>query len=438
MGAVRLVLGCLLLLGLLAVPEGPLAASARPNIVLIVADDLGYGELGAYGARDIPTPNLDALARAGVTFLDGYVSAPQCAPARAGLMTGRYQQRFGFHFNPPPPDHPAYGRFGLPAGETTLAQALKQLGYATALIGKWHLGFGPAQHPLRRGFDEFFGFLDGSHVYFGVDPVVPLYRGWAEHVERAYLTRAFARESVAFIRRQAERPFFLHVAFNAVHVPLEAVPGLLRRFAHIPGLKRRTFAAMLASLDEAVGAVVRAIRDQGLADKTLIVFLGDNGCPTAKTTCRNVPLRAGKGYLYEGGVRVPFMLAWPGRVPAGQRDRRPVVSLDLLPTLLAAATGTDYADPHLDGVNLLPYLDGRRRDQPHAALFWGGRRSGTVRRGDWKLVDLPPAPAQLYNLRHDIGETRDLAAQAPDLVAELRQARGAWAASLLPPAWPGR
>jgi arylsulfatase A-like enzyme len=412
------------------------AARAKPNAVLILADDLGYGELGAYGGRQIPTPNLDALARGGVQFTDGYASAPQCAPTRAGLMTGRYQQRFGFYNNPPPRDHPAWVRFGLPTGEVTLAEELKRQGYATGLVGKWHLGFKPEQHPRRRGFDEFFGFLDGGHAYRGETPGVPLYRNFRVVEESQYLTRAFARESVAFVRRNADRPFFLYAAFNATHLPLQAEPAMLARFAHIADVKRRTFAAMLATLDEAVGDIVRAIRAEGLDRDTLVVFLTDNGC-NLQSTCRNAPLRAGKGLLYEGGIRVPFLLSWPGTVPSGQRFGRPVVALDLFPTFLAAATGRDYANPRLDGVNLLPFVTGRVTGAPHDRLFWGGRSAGAVRRGDWKLhVPLPPQPVQLYNLRQDIAETRNQAASQPGLVAELRRVRDAWARTLPPPLWP--
>lgn len=423
----------LLIVGTLAAP--PEAAAARPNLVLILADDLGYGEIGAFGGREVPTPNIDALARSGTLFTDGYASSPQCAPTRAGLMTGRYQQRFGFHFNPPPPTHPAFQRFGLPAAEVTLASELRRLGYVNGLIGKWHLGFKPMHHPLRRGFDRFFGFLAGGHVYVGDDPDVTFYSDRRVVHERQYLTRAFARESVAFIRRHARKPFFLYAAFNATHLPLQAEAGMVARFGHIPSRKRRIFAAMLAHLDEAVGSIVAALKDRGLLERTVVAFVTDNGCVTAKSSCRNAPFRGGKGMLYEGGIRVPFILSWRGTIPVGRRFRHPVTTLDLFPTFLAAA-GAAGADPRLDGVNLLPFVTSHAAGQPHSRLFWGTLRFGAVRQGDWKLLELSSAPVQLYNLRQDPSESRNLAASRPALVDRLGQARRAWAREMLPPRWP--
>lgn len=432
---VRVVLACwLLAVGLSAAPSGH--ARPQPNLVLILADDLGYGELGAYGGRGIPTPNIDALARSGALFTDGYASASNCSPSRAALLTGRYQQRFGHHNNPPPRAHPAFQRFGLPLSETTLAQELRRRGYATGLVGKWHLGFKPEHFPLRRGFDEFFGFLDGDHVYFGDEPGKPIYRGWRVVRESRYLTRAFAREAAAFVRRHAERPFLLYVAFNATHLPLQAEPAMLARFAHIADPKRRRFAAMLAHLDGAVGTIVGTIRSLGLERDTLVVFTTDNGCNTAKSTCRNAPLRGGKGMLHEGGIRVPFIVSWPGTIPAGRRIAQPVTARDLFPTFLAAATGAPYTDARLDGVDILPLARGATAAPPHGFLFWGAGGRGAVRKGDWKLLELPPAPARLYNLRRDPGERTDLAASRPALVEELRRARVAWGQGLVPPLWP--
>lgn len=410
------------------------SAAAKPNVVLILVDDLGYGELGVYGGRQIPTPHIDALARSGVLLTDGYASAAQCAPTRAGLMTGRYQESFGFYYNPPAATNPAYPRFGLPADEVTLGQALQRQGYVTGLVGKWHLGFKPEQFPLQRGFDSFFGILDGGHVYLGSQPGVPIYRGTAKVTEKSYLTRAFARESVAFIHAHAHEPFFLYAAFTAVHAPLQAEPAMLQRFAAIPDLRRRTFAAMLASLDDAVGEIVRALAQEGLTRDTLVLFLSDNGGPTFTTTSSNGPLRSGKGSSYDGGIRVPFFLAWPGHLGAGQLYRRPVISLDLFPTIMAAATGRTYADPRLDGVNLLPFLAAPAAARaPHRDLFW----NGAVRQGDWKLVLRQPRP-ELYDLRRDIGEAHDLAASRRTLAAELRRTYAAWEARLPPPSWPAR
>jgi arylsulfatase A-like enzyme len=412
------------------------AARAKPNVVLIFADDLGYGEIGAYGAREIPTPNIDALGRSGAMFTAGYVSAPQCAPSRAALMTGRYQQRFGFYYNQPLPTDPAYRRFGLPLSEVTLASELARLGYATGVIGKWHLGFKPEHFPLRRGFSEFYGFLFGPSTYFGAGPGAGLYRNGQPATESQYLTRAFARESAAFIRRHGARPFFLFAAMTATHLPMQAEPQMLARFAHIADPKRRTFAAMLTHLDEAVGEIVAEIAAQGLTNDTLVVFATDNGCITFKSTCRNRPLRGGKGLLYEGGIRVPFILSWPGTIPAQRRLDQPVTTRDLFPTFLAAATGTAYGNPRLDGTNLLPLARGATRTAPHDTLFWRGSGGNAVRRGNWKMLDWNGLPTQLFDLSRDPGESVDLAAQHPTILNELRAARTAWGRGLIPPLWP--
>lgn len=408
-------------------PAG-VAAEPRPNIVLIMADDLGFGEIGAYGVPGAPTPRIDALARSGVRLTDGYVTAPQCAPTRAGLMTGRYQQRFGFYNNPPAPSHPTYQRFGLPASEGTLAEALKRQGYATGLVGKWHLGFKPEQHPMSRGFDEFFGFLSGGHGYFGNEPGNPILRNRKVVTESAYLTRAFTREAITFIERNANRPFFLYAAYNSVHLPLQAERHMLARFTAVKDPRRRQFLAMLGALDEGVGAIVDTLRARGLLRRTLVVVTSDNGCVTAKSTCRNTPLRGGKGMLHEGGVRVPFVLSWPGVLPAGKTFRRTVSTLDLFPTFLSAASGGRYRNPRLDGVDLLPFLTGKLVRDPHRYLFWGSRNQGTVRAENYKL-SIGGDGTRLYDLRADIGETTDLAARRPQVRDRLARARRVGAAA---------
>ena len=338
-----------------------------------------------------------------------------------------------------PADAPGVARPGLPPSETTVARVLRDRGYATGVVGKWHLGRLPrVDYPLKLGFNEFFGFLDSKHSYFGEtpgDPGNPLYRGGCQSPESQYLTRAFAREAVDFIQRHAHEPFFLYLPFNATHLPLQAEPEMLARFAGITDQKRRVYAAMLAHLDEAVGEVVRTIHAEGLAEDTLIVFLGDNGCIASKSSCRNAPLRGGKYSLLEGGIRVPFLLSWEATFGAGQIYRAPVSALDLFPTMLAAATGSDYADARLDGVNLLPYLTGQVAGTPHSYLFWGDGASGAVRRGDWKLLDIPPNPIALYNLRKDIKETKNVASLHGSIVNELRNARRAWTSQLMPPLW---
>ncbi len=407
----------------------------KPNIVVILADDLGYAELGVHGCKDIPTPNIDSIAHNGVRFTNGYVSCPVCSPTRAGLITGRYQQRFGHEFNPGN-EAQASPEFGLPASEATLAERLKPLGYATGMFGKWHLGYRPEMHPQKRGFDEFYGFLAGAHPYLTAsqDGRNPLLRGSEPVSEVDYTTDMFAREAVAFIDRHRDRPFFVYIPFNAVHGPLEAVEKYLSRFSSIEDEKRQVFAAMLSALDDGVGLVLAKLRELGLEENTLVFFVSDNGGPTLKTSSGNNPLRGYKGQVLEGGIRVPFLVQWKGHIPAGKADDRPVISLDIPPTALAAA-GTVPQDAHFDGIDLLPYLAGDAKGMPHEGLFWRYGEQWAVRLSDWKLLKLAEGEPQLYNLAEDIGEETDLAAQNPDRVIELQAAFDEWNAKNISPRW---
>lgn len=412
------------------------AESARkPNIIVIVSDDHGYAEIGVQGCQDVPTPRIDSLAKNGVRCTNGYVSCPVCSPTRAGLMTGRYQQRFGHEFNPGPA-LAADATFGLPLTETTLAERLKSLGYATGMVGKWHLGYRPEFYPTKRGFDEFFGFLGGAHPYLGERrDGNPIMRGTTPVEEKEYLTDAFGREAVAFIEKHKAEPFFLYLAFNAVHNPLEATEKYLQRFPSLSG-KRRTFAAMLSALDDNVGRVLDKLRELKLEENTLIFFVADNGGPTPNTTSRNDPLRGTKGQVYEGGIRVPFLVQWKGQLPAGKVYEQPVIALDIFPTAVAAAGGNIAPEWKLDGVNLLPYLKGEKMGVPHAALFWRFGEQYAVRQGDWKLLKTPRGTKpELYNLAEDIGEKSDLAEKYPDQVKQLSDVYNAWNAQLQPPRW---
>jgi arylsulfatase A-like enzyme len=415
----------------------PASAARKPNIVLIVADDLGYGELSIQGSKDIPTPNIDSIARNGVRFTNGYVSCPVCSPTRAGLLTGRYQQRFGHEFNPGPPQQ-AEEDFGLPLSETTIAARLKSLGYATGMFGKWHLGFKPEYNPTKRGFDEFFGFLGGAHPYFDVNGRQgnPIMRGAQAVDEPSYLTDAFAREAVSFIERRKSEPFFLYLPFNAVHNPLQAADKYLARFNSITDQKRKTFAAMMAAMDDAVGKVLTKLRESKLEENTLVFFIADNGGPTPQTTSGNGPLNGFKGQTLEGGIRVPFMMQWKGKLPEGKLYEMPVIALDIHPTVVAAAGGKIPSEARLDGRNLIPYLLGETKGRPHDQLFWRFGDQTAIRSGDWKLVKTRGARTpHLYNLAADIGERNDLAAKHPDKVKELQAAYDKWNAELAGPKW---
>ncbi|MCS7026487.1 MAG: sulfatase [Bryobacteraceae bacterium] len=411
------------------------AAARKPNIVVIVADDLGYAGISAQGCDDIPTPHIDSIARNGIRFTSGYVSCPVCSPTRAGLMTGRYQQRFGHEFNPGPADQ-ASENFGLPLQEMTLADRLKSLGYATGLVGKWHLGYCPQYHPLRRGFDEFFGFLGGAHSYLPSRQRNPrgnaLLRGTEEIEEREYLTDALAREAVSFVERKKNSPYFLYLCFNAVHTPMEAVPEYESRFQNISNSLRRTHAAMLAAMDDAVGRLLAKIRELKQEENTLIFFLSDNGGPTRQTTSKNTPLRGYKAQIFEGGIRVPFLMQWKGHLRAGQVFDKPVTALDIFPTAIAAAGGQA---PPVDGVDLLPFLTGKTEGDPHDKLYWRFGPQCAIRKGDWKLLRTADGDWELYNLRKDISETNNLASHEPQRVEELKADWEAWNRQLKPPSW---
>lgn len=431
-------------LALLLVAAGPTFAGGRkPNVLLIVADDLGYADVGVQGCKDVPTPNMDAIARAGVRCTSGYVSGPYCSPTRAALLTGRYQTRFGHEFNPGAPE------FGLPLTETTLADRLKAAGYRTSLVGKWHLGGQPKFHPQKRGFEEYFGFLGGAHSYLpDKGKAQPILRGTEPVDEKEYLTDALGREAVAFIDRNKAGPFFLYLAFNAVHTPMHATDARLKRFEAIKDPTRRTYAAMLAALDEAIGKVLDKVRAEKLEEDTLVFFISDNGGPVMAGTSingsLNTPLRGSKRTTLEGGIRVPFFLAWKGRLPAGKTYDRPVIQLDLHATALAAAGVTPKADWKLEGVDLLPFLTGEGEKAPHDALYWRFGAQTAVRQGDWKLVRYDPAAdggkgrateAKLYNLADDIGEATDLAGRHPDRVKALQAAWDKWDRDNVAPLW---
>lgn len=431
------------LLALLLLPVS--AFAAKPNVLLIVADDLGYNDVGFQGSKEIPTPNLDKLAAMSLRCTNGYVSHPFCSPTRAGIMTGRYQHRFGHENNPAwlPQDTVA----GLPLTETTFPQLMKKAGYTTGAVGKWHLGAHPQFHPNKRGFDEYFGALGGGHQYFpgdkgGVEYTIPLNRDGRDEPQTKYLTEQFGDEASAFIGRHAggSKPWMLYLAFNAPHTPLQAPQAWLDKFSQIADKSRRIYAAMVASMDEAIGGVLAKLDETGQRENTLIFFVSDNGGPNlqAKSGSNftdNAPLRGAKGDVYEGGMRVPFLVSWPAKIKPGTYEQ-PVIALDFLPTSLAAAEAADLTPGNLDGVNLLPYLNGEKTTAPHETLFWrsgGPGGNNAIRRGNLKLVRLGKGEPQLYDLAADIGETKDLAKDKPEVVAEFVAAIAEWEKGTIAP-----
>lgn len=413
-------------------------ARRKPNIVLIVADDLGYADVGYHGCRDVPTPHIDSIARAGVYFTDGYSNGAVCAPTRAALMTGRYQGRFGSQKNPGPFRRSPDVKIGVSPDQPILSERINPLGYATACFGKWHMGGevlgDPALMPLNRGYDEFFGFLEGAASY--VDSTNREKKYWRGDKlikgEKEYYTDALGREAVSFIRRHKGEPFFLYLPFSAVHAPMQAPDEYLARFNKIKSKLRRKLAAMLSAMDDNIGLVLKALKEEGLENSTLVIFMSDNGGKPDNNGSLNTPLRGQKGEFFEGGFRIPFCIKWPGHLKPGGVYRKPVMGFDILPTVLAAV-GTRI-DPawKLDGVDLMPYLTGKKEGRPHEDLFWSGYRKYAIRHGDWKLVH-EKGKTYLFNLAKDKSETTDLSASHPEITRTLKQKHDEWLSEMAPP-----
>lgn len=428
---VKLFIFVVIVLAQLAVLYAADTPVQKPNILVILADDLGYADVGFNGCRDIPTPNLDQLARQGVRCTSGYVTHPFCSPTRAGLLTGLYQQRFGHENNPA--WLPQSTVAGLPLSQTTLPQVLKRAGYVTGCVGKWHLGAHPQFHPNRRGFDEYFGLLGGGHVYTpgargSVEYQIPMDRNGRPEPLAEYLTTVLGREGSSFITRHKGEPWFLYLAFNAPHTPLQVADPLMGRVKHITDQTRRGYAGLIVGLDDAVGVVMDALKESGQVDNTLVFFLSDNGGPIGVTHSDNTPLRGAKGDVFEGGIRVPFVVSWPGRLPQRKDYAQPVISLDVFASAVALAGANVPAGHTLEGKNIVPYLAGEQTGIPHGRLFWraGGGAKFAVREGDWKLVGWENSRTQLFNLAADVGESKDLAAARPEVLARLSQAYADW------------
>lgn len=446
----------------------------RPNVIVILADDLGYGDTSAYGSKIIRTPNIDALAASGVRFTRGYVSHPVCAPSRAAMLTGRYQVRFGYEFNPVGRDRSG----GVEITETMAPALMQKAGYATGMVGKWHLGQSQGYHPLDRGFEEYYGvtagassFLidlkDGDDYYVppgseesvrvpgsqvaGQTPVeemrylrerAPVTRGREVVQEPGYLTEAFTREAVDFIGRHKDKPFFLYVAHTAPHTPLQATKKYLDRYRNVEDRGQRVYAAMVSALDDSVGAIREKLKSEGIADKTLIVFLSDNGCAGyVLGACTNAPLSGFKAEHLEGGVRVPFIVSWPDAIPAGRVDDRLVSALDILPTALVAAGAQPPAN--LDGQDFMKIIRSDGAPQTRQ-LFWRAGPTHAVIDGNMKLwvseTIEPDGSAgthtMLYDLGRDPAERRNLATENPAEAERLKQMFATWSAGMSPPQWP--
>ena len=406
----------------------------RPHIVVIVSDDAGYLDFSVQGSDEIATPRIDSIAADGVRFTDGYVSGPVCSPSRAGLMTGRYQQRFGHELNIPP-------RFseenGLPLTERTIADEMKAAGYRTIALGKWHLGYADKFHPLSRGFEHYWGFLQGARSYFPLKKPTRLNRLLRDREVQAedfdYMTDELGRQAAKYIEQRGEEPLFVYLAYNAVHGPMHALDKDLEGLTGAQ--KRNKLIAMTHALDRSVGYVLDALDKEGIADDTMVFFVNDNGGATNNASDNGV-LRGRKGTVWEGGIRVPFLVRWPNGLPKGKVYDEPVIALDILPTCLAAAGRDQQGEQPLDGVDLLPHLRGERDEAPHDVLFWRhGDGKWAIRRGNWKLLQQDDAEPMLFDLAADVGEQQDRAAAEAERVKNLRSRYETWNAQLVAPRW---
>ena len=407
---------------------------AQPNIVILFADDAGYMDFGFTGTDDLKTPRIDQLASEGVICTQGYVTASVCSPSRAGLLTGRYQQRFGHEANLRGKD------VGLPLSERTLADRLGELGYTSCAIGKWHLGGNEEQHPLSRGFDEFHGFLLGSRTYFSkankdtIDQQSLMHnREIVPEDDNRYLTDWMAEEANAFIKSHTESPFFLYVAFNAVHTPMQAPTVLLEEFPDIENQRRQKLAGMTLSLDIAVGSILDTLKTQGLDKDTIVFFLNDNGGATINASNNGV-LRGMKGSKWEGGIRVPYVIRWTDNLEPTRYDN-PISSLDIAATTLTLAGDTKESMRDLDGVDLLPFITRKNKELPHDVLCWRRGPAGAVRQGDWKLICVDDQPPLLFNLKEDISETKNLAEEQTEKVTQLLALYDVWESEMVEPLW---
>lgn len=473
-------------------PIGRTEPDRPPNVIILLADDLGKYEVSAYGAEHIATPHIDQLGAEGVIFEQGYVTAPTCAPSRAGIMTGRVQNRYGFetqimeHYptnwveyisgrwivdtgefvvkaRPSFPSEWQAHKQGVPPTEITLAEVLKKHGYATALIGKWHLGVSRKQVPLARGFDYQYGFLGAFSLYtpqknwaqiinhehqsfsaqhqwnMGRRDEARILLNGKEIREEQYLTYAFRDRMKEYIREHKDEPFFLYAAFNAPHVPFQAPVEYYCRYSHVEDENKRVYYSMISALDDAIGEVHQTIKDVGIENETLIFLLSDNGGASYTGATDNGPLKGGKLTQFEGGINVPFMMKWAGTIPAGTRYEHPVSSADIFTTSVAAAGGALPGDREYDGVDLVPYVTGRGEGVPHEQLFWRADHIWAIRDGNYKLIlSTRDGWAELYDLEVDKSEQIDLKEQMPELYEKLREEHEQWQKENLrtKPMWP--
>ena len=431
------------------------SASAKPNFVIFLADDLGYGDVG-YQGGDVPTPNIDSIASEGVVFTDGYITCPVCAPSRAGLLTGRYQQSFGFWDNIGPFRVSKEVEPGIPLDIPILSERLNELGYVCGLFGKTHEGDTEEMMAFNR-WDEFFGFNNGASNYLpgmnrdhnpifhnqkiinqsyeknGISRDEINRKGVLQIDRKEYLTDLIADYTISFIEENRDRPFLCYLPFNAIHGPFQAPKDLYEKYASEKNHQRRLNMAMLDSMDQNIGWVLKTLKKLDLEKDTLVIFLSDNG---GHEESPNLPLRGKKATYWEGGIRVPFCLKWPGRLEAGQAYRKPVISLDLLPTLVKAAGASIDPSWKLDGVDLMPYLLGSSKGPPHKNLYWTWGSRKAIRAGKYKALSQDSGKSwQLYDLKKDLSEQKDLGAEQASKLDQLVKRFKSWEKELMPQQW---
>lgn len=408
----------------------------RPNIIILLADDLGFADVGYNGCKDIPTPNIDALAANGVLFSNGYVTGAVCGPTRAGLMTGRYQQRFGSEGNPGPRKKTKDVKVGVPLSETFISTRLKKIGYKTACFGKWHLGGESGDldlYPLNRGFDEFFGFLEGAALYIDPENKEKKYMRNNDELamEEEYYTDAITRESVSFINRNKDNPFFLYVPYNAVHAPLQAPEKYLKLFDSINNPNRKLLAAMNFAMDLSIGKIMSTLRKHHLEENTLVFFLSDNGGKPKRNFSYNLPLRGEKNQFYEGGIHIPFVVQWRDNFPKNTICDKPVSSLDIMPTIMSAVGLSIDKNWNIDGMDMTSVARGETDDHLHAGLFWKQGKYFAARNKEWKIVKMGDH-IELFNLISDPYETTDLCEKYPEEKTKLLAAYSQWNSKNIP------
>ena len=418
-----------------------------PNVIVIISDDQGYADVGFHGSNEIFTPNIDRIAKNGVVFSEGYVSYAVCSPSRAGLITGRYQNRFGYSRNIllAPND----SLMGLPLSEQTLPDVLNNVDYKTKAIGKWHLGAHKSLVPEKRGFDEFFGFLIGGHRYFPEDLtlndltearrqmdgyITKIYDNGKRINTKKYLTEELSDNAVKFIEDNSDNPFFLYLSYNAPHTPLQATTKDLERNKHIDIKKRQTYAAMVSSMDDGIGLILDKLEQKNIFENTIVFFFSDNGGVEWYNFSDNGPLRGIKGDFFEGGIRVPFAMQWPNKIEPGTIYDKPIIALDIFATVASAAKAEKYIKNEIDGVNLMPYLSGKKSGSPHEYLYWKNpdKDIDVIRDDRYKYLRIKN-DEYIFDLKNDLSEESNIIDLSKPIYDRLKSQFKLWEKEMIDP-----